>query len=98
LGLTQAFDDCILYVKNQEVKEPNMVVSKLSSKNQITIPREMREGAGLHAGDMVVYEMREAGVIAMKRLSTYDAAFHAALSSTLDEWETQADDDAFRDL
>ncbi len=75
-----------------------MVMSKLSSKNQVTIPREMREGAGLHSGDIVVYEMREPGVIAMRRLPTGDAAFHSALSSTLDEWATAADDDAFRDL
>ncbi len=75
-----------------------MVSSTLSSKHQITIPKEIRDAAGLHSGDTVVYEMQEPGVIAMKRLSPYDAAFHAALSSTLDEWATPADDAAFDDL
>jgi AbrB family looped-hinge helix DNA binding protein len=73
-------------------------MSRLSSKNQITIPKEIREEAGLHSGDVVVYEMREHGVIAMKRLPAYDAAFHTALSSTLEEWATPADEEAFRDL
>jgi hypothetical protein len=40
----------------------------------------------------------EENVVKLKRLEPFDAAFHAALSGTLDEWATEEDEEAFRDL
>lgn len=74
-----------------------MHVSKLSAKGQVTVPREIREILGLKAGDMVAYEVQNGSVI-LKRAEPFDAAFHKALSATLDEWVTPEDDEAFRDL
>ena len=74
-----------------------MHTSKVSSKAQITLPRKVREALGAKAGDMIVYEV-EGDVVKLKRLEPFDAAFHRALSSTLDEWTTDEDEEAFRDL
>lgn len=74
-----------------------MLTSRLSAKSQVTIPKEVRDRIGLKPGDSVVYEVRN-GVIMLKRMEPFDAAFHAALTETLDEWSTQADSEAFRDL
>lgn len=74
-----------------------MHTSKLSSKAQVTLPRKVREALGTKAGDKIAYEV-EGNVVTLKRLEPFDAAFHAALSSTLDEWTTDADEEAFRDL
>ena len=74
-----------------------MQTSKISSKAQITLPRKVREVLGAKAGDTIVYEV-EGNVIKLKRLEPFDAAFHHALSSTLDEWATEEDEEAFRDL
>ena len=74
-----------------------MHTSKLSSKAQVTLPRKVREAIGAKAGDTIAYEV-EGNVVTLKRLEPFDAAFHAALSSTLDEWTTDADEEAFRDL
>ena len=74
-----------------------MCVSRLSSKGQVTIPKEIREAIGLKPGDMVAYEVQN-GVVTLTRVESFDAAFHAALSGTLDEWATPDDDEAFRDL
>ncbi len=74
-----------------------MLASKLSSKGQVTIPKEIRETVGLEPGDMVAYELHH-GAILLKRVEPFDAAFHAALSATLDEWATEEDAEAFRDL
>jgi antitoxin PrlF len=71
--------------------------SKISSKAQITLPRKVREALGAKAGDMIIYEV-EGDVVRLKRLEPFDAAFHHALSSTLDEWATDEDEEAFRDL
>ena len=74
-----------------------MHTSKLSSKAQVTLPRKVREAIGAKAGDTIAYEV-EGNVVTLKRLKPFDAAFHSALSSTLDEWTTDADEEAFRDL
>ena len=74
-----------------------MRASRLSAKGQVTIPKELRESVGLQPGDMVGYEVNN-GVISLTRIEPFDAAFHAAISDTLDEWMTPEDDEAFRDL
>jgi antitoxin PrlF len=74
-----------------------MQTSKLSSKAQVTLPRRVREALGAKAGDTIVYEVKD-NVVTLKRLDPFDAAFHHALSSTLDEWATKEDEEAFGDL
>jgi len=74
-----------------------MLSSKLSSKGQVTIPREIRKKLGVEKGDLIAYEIRD-GVVVMKRVEPFDLAFHESLSDTLDEWHTEEDDEAFRDL
>lgn len=70
---------------------------RLSSKGQVTVPKEVREKTGLKPGDLVVYELRD-GQIVLRRAEPFDAAYHAALSTTLDEWGSSEDDEAFGDL
>jgi antitoxin PrlF len=74
-----------------------MQASKLSSKGQVTIPRRVRERLGAKPGDLIAYEIKN-DVVTLRRLEPLDAAFHAALSTTMDEWATAEDDEAFRDL
>ena len=74
-----------------------MQTSKVSSKAQITLPRKVREALGAKTGDVILYEV-EGDTVKLKRLEPFDAAFHRALSSTLDEWATDEDEEAFRDL
>jgi bifunctional DNA-binding transcriptional regulator/antitoxin component of YhaV-PrlF toxin-antitoxin module len=71
-----------------------MHTSKLSSKSQVTLPREVRQALGARPGDTIVYEL-EGNVVRLKRLEPFDAAFHKALSSTLSEWISDEDDEAF---
>ena len=45
-----------------------MAVSvKMSSKNQIVVPKEAREALGLEAGERLLVRVREDGVIEMER-------------------------------
>ncbi len=71
-----------------------MQTSKLSSKSQVTLPREVREVLGARPGDTIVYEV-EGSVVRLKRLEPFDAAFHKALSNTLSEWASDEDEEAF---
>ncbi len=74
-----------------------MKTSRVSSKGQVTIPKEIRKTIGVKPGDMISYEV-EKGVVVLRRVEPFDAVFHAALSNTLDEWATSEDEEAFRDL
>jgi len=72
--------------------------SKLSSKGQVTIPKEVRKSLGLETGDFVTYEITDDSTAILRRVEPYDASFHLAVSETLEEWGSEEDDEAFRDL
>ena len=74
-----------------------MRTSRLSSKGQVTIPKDIREAIGLEPGNMIAYEVQNGSVI-LSRVEAFDAAFHEALSKTLEEWDSPEDEEAFRDL
>ena len=74
-----------------------MEISKVSSKGQVTLPKKIRESLGVRPGDLISYDVNN-GMVSIRRVDSFDAPFHAALSDTLDEWNTPEDDEAFRDL
>ena len=74
-----------------------MLVSKLSRKGQVTVPKKVRDTLRARPGDWIEYEV-QGDVILLRRAEPFDRAFHAALSDTLTEWLTPEDEEAFRDL
>jgi antitoxin PrlF len=73
------------------------MTSRISAKGQVTIPKQVREGIGLQPGDYVAYELHD-GVAILRKAEPFDADYHRALTATLSEWSSPADDEAFRDL
>lgn len=71
--------------------------SRLSSKAQITIPKAVRESISAYPGDVVSFEIGD-GVVLLRKVEPFDAALHRALSTTLDEWTSPEDEEAYRDL
>ena len=72
-------------------------VSKLSTKGQVTIPADLRKAIGIEPGDIVAYELQGKSV-KLKRIEPFDAAYHAAVAETLEEWNSPEDEEAFNDL
>lgn len=72
-----------------------MIVSKLTSKAQTTIPQPVRAALHLQPGDELVYEIDEGRVILTKspRGGNTDDPFR-----TFREWSTEADAKAYADL
>lgn len=79
-----------------EVKGRRRGASRISSKNQITIPAEALRGAGLEAGDRVVAHADGAGRVILEREHDVIAEFAGALTATyrpdeLDELRSEWD-------
>lgn len=72
-------------------------ISRVSSKGQVTLPKKIRDAIGVGPGDAVAYDVAK-GVVTLRRLEPIDLAFHAALESTLVEWGSKEDDEAYGDL
>ncbi len=72
-------------------------ISRVSSKGQVTLPKQVRDAIGVGPGDAVAYDVVK-GVVTLRRLEPIDLAFHAALESTLAEWGSKEDDEAYGDL
>ncbi|OAJ32931.1 AbrB/MazE/SpoVT family DNA-binding domain-containing protein [Piscirickettsia salmonis] len=76
-----------------------MQVTKLTTKNQATVPSEVRKHLGVGAGDTIEYDILDNGDVLVRKavLLPFDAAYHAALQETLSEWQSP-EDDVYNDL
>lgn len=73
-------------------------IVKVTVKGQTTIPADIRAALGLKPGDCVVWELAENGTARVRRVQPLDAEYLRAIESTLSEWHSDADEDAYRDL
>lgn len=71
--------------------------SKLTKKYQATIPEPVRRVLYLEAGDVIAFDIEEDG-IQLRKARPVDIAFIKSLEGTLDEWASEADEAAYRDL
>lgn len=75
-----------------------MLTGKLTSKGQVTVPKEVREKLGLTTGDDVMFFV-EGDVVRIKKTSSVDDAWHRSVELMVaPEWSSPEDDEAFGDL
>jgi len=75
-----------------------VITSKLTTKSQATIPKEIRAVLGLSAGDSVAFEVEENKRVVIRRATPVDFEFAVALEGTLSEWLSKNDEEAYFDL
>jgi AbrB family looped-hinge helix DNA binding protein len=68
-------------------------ISNVSAKGQTTIPAKIRNKLGFSRGDTVVYDLKDEGVLVHKVAETNDS-YLSAISSTLEEWNSNEDNEA----
>ena len=73
------------------------MTSKITSKGQTTLPKEIREKLGVHSGDTLIYEV-EGNTVRVRKAEPFDLAWHRAISPTLAEWDSANDHENFDDL
>jgi AbrB family looped-hinge helix DNA binding protein len=69
----------------------------MTQKYQTTIPAKIRRLLGLQSGDIIGFDFKEGDVI-LKKASPLDVAFAKAVESSLSEWASDEDDEAYRGL
>lgn len=73
-------------------------ISSLTQKGQTTIPIEIREELGLKEGDKLLFEIVNHNKILIKKLLPLDYEYHKSLEANLSEWNSDIDDEAYKNL
>jgi AbrB family looped-hinge helix DNA binding protein len=73
------------------------MTSKITSKGQATLPKEIRGKLGVHSGDTLVYEV-EGNPVRVRKAEPFGVAWQRAISPTLAEWDSPNDHENFDDL
>lgn len=72
--------------------------SKVTTKYQATIPKEIRAKLDLKAGDYVMFEERNDEIV-ISKVTSIDWQYLKSVSLTLEaEWLSEADEKAYGDL
>ncbi|HEY2811450.1 MAG TPA: type II toxin-antitoxin system PrlF family antitoxin [Rhabdochlamydiaceae bacterium] len=75
-----------------------LLSSKLTSKFQATVPKEVRETLRLTSKDQIIYEILEDNTVVLRKASPLDKAYLKGLDQTLNEWNSDDDEKAYQDL
>ncbi len=72
--------------------------SKLTSKYQATIPKEIRKHLHLESGDEILYELLPDNTVIVRKSYPLDLEYLKALNTVMNEWESEEDEHAYKDL
>jgi AbrB family looped-hinge helix DNA binding protein len=75
-----------------------LVVAKITSKGQTTIPKEVRAALHISPGDLIAWDIGADGTATVRRVRPMDLEYLRAVEGTLSEWSGQADEEAYREL
>lgn len=72
--------------------------SRITSKYQATVPKEIRQHLHLEKGDEILYELLSDHTVIIRKTSPLDLDYLKALNFTLNEWESDEDERAYKNL
>lgn len=73
-------------------------ISKLTSKYQATVPKPVRDALHLHSQDRILYQISDNNVVTLKKITELDIDYLNSLKYTLSEWESDYDEQAYKNL
>lgn len=75
-----------------------LAISKLTGKNQVTVPALVRKYLGLKGGDLVAFRLCD-GLVCLQALPTVNHLMTDEVSETVrDEWSSAHDERAYSTL
>ena len=72
-------------------------MSALTSKYQATLPKPVRERLNLKAGDRIVFSIENDRVY-IQKATGFDVPYLRSLETTLEEWASPEDEEAYKAL
>ena len=75
-----------------------LISSRLTSKFQVTVPKAVRETLCLTAKDQIIYEILEDNTVIVRKAVPFDKAYLKGLDQSLDEWNSEKDEKAYKNL
>lgn len=72
--------------------------SRLTSKFQATIPKEIREYLHLERGEEILYERLPDNTVIIRKVLPLDLDYLKALNVTMNEWESKEDEEGYANL
>jgi len=87
-------------MRSSNVRSDHFVAySRIGKDGRVTIPAAVRRKLRLRAGDELTFTETVGGaVLLVRKGARLDVLFLRALESTLSEWNSAEDDEAFHDL
>ena len=74
-----------------------MIITRLTTKHQTTVPIAVRKVLGVAAGDSVVFEMEDDRVT-LRKATPLDVEYSRSLVDTQSEWTSDNDEEAYKNL
>ncbi|MDE2763652.1 MAG: AbrB/MazE/SpoVT family DNA-binding domain-containing protein [Gemmatimonadota bacterium] len=74
-----------------------MEFAKITARGQTTIPKRIREAAGLREGDLVAFDLR-GGHLVLRKVEVEPDRYLEGVSGLMEEWTSPEDEEAWRDL
>lgn len=71
-----------------------MELARITARGRTTIPKAIREAAGLHEGDMLAFEV-EGDHLCVYRIVPDRDGYLLGLSGTMSEWTSPEDEEAW---
>ncbi len=72
--------------------------ARLTSKYQATVPKRIREALKLESGDQIFYELLPDNTVIVRKTTPLDLDYLKALEATLNEWNSEEDEQAYKNL
>jgi antitoxin PrlF len=75
-----------------------ILTGKMTSKGQVTVPKQIRDKLRLAAGDELMFSI-DGNAVRLQKARPIDVAWHRSVEAMLaPEWNSPEDDEAFGDL
>ena len=74
-----------------------MVLARVGARGRTTIPKSIRDAAGLHEGDTIAFEFEGDRLVVHKVVPGRHEYLHG-LGAMMGEWLSPEDEEAWRDL
>ncbi|PIW10526.1 MAG: AbrB family transcriptional regulator [Comamonadaceae bacterium CG_4_9_14_0_8_um_filter_60_18] len=75
-----------------------LAIAKITAKGQTTMPQNVMAALHVMPGDLITWSVDALGTATVRRVQPPVVDYLRAVEGTLGEWNTAADQEAYRDL